>query len=81
MSNFGERVHVLETFIFKGYRGVASLSIFARDHNACDICYIFFTLFDEIQGGSDEWVCGVKSHIFGICQKVFLGIKMKMVQG
>ena len=31
----------------------------------------FLTLFDKIQGGSDEWVWGVKSHIFGICQKVF----------
>ena len=27
--------------------------------------------FDMVQGGSDEWVWGVKSHIFGICQKVF----------
>ena len=31
----------------------------------------FVTFFDKIQGGSDEWVWGVKSHIFGICQKVF----------
>ena len=37
------------------------------------------TFFDKIQGGSREWVWGVKSYIFGICQKVFLGIKMKMV--
>ena len=39
----------------------------------------FVTFFDKIQGGSDERVWGVKSHIFGICQKVFSGIKMKMV--
>ena len=29
------------------------------------------TFLDKIQGGSGEWVWGVKSHIFGICQKVF----------
>ena len=39
----------------------------------------FLTLFDKIQGGSDEWVWGVKSHIFGICQKVFFRHKNENV--
>ena len=61
-----------------GMGGGASLGIFARYHIACEICYIFY----KIQWGSGEWVWGVKSHIFGTCQKVFLvfiGIKIKMV--
>ena len=38
----------------------------------------YFVLLDKIQGGSDKWVWQVKLHIFGICQDVFLGIKIEM---
>ena len=56
-------------FYFLGVWGCKSGHICQRSYRLWHLLQ-FLTLFDKIQGGSDEWVWGVKSHIFGICQKV-----------